>query len=377
MTKIFIGGDIVNYQNESGLLFSDELEYIIKQSNYAICNFEAPISGFGNPIKKSGPHHSQLSSTLNGLKKQGMNMVCLANNHMMDYGADGMKKTKEFAESIGLSTVGSGMDIEEAYAPQIVEIGDKKIAIINACEAQFGVIDYFAENEASLGYAWINHSRIDLSILKCKQKYDHVIVVAHAGLEHYSIPQREWRVRYKSLIDLGADAVIASHPHVPQGYEKYNGGVIAYSLGNFYFDSKNYVNKKGHTYSVILDFADNEVNLTPIFHHKENQTVVLSKEEERINIDELNKMLEDPYDEKHEEMVLSAYQSVGKNFNYSISPFPVYGGVIKSLLRMLKRIIMFLLKRKRTDKTLLSLHLFRNEAYYYVIRNALEIKNRR
>lgn len=52
-------------------------------------------------------------------------------------------------------------------------------------------------------------------------------------------PLPEWRNIYKHWIDMGADAVIASHPHVPQGWEYYKEKPICYSLGNFCFDPLN------------------------------------------------------------------------------------------------------------------------------------------
>ena len=63
-----------------------------------------------------------------------------------------------------------------------------------------------------------------------------LIVQVHAGVELLDVPIPEWRAKYRQLIDLGADVVIAHHPHVMQGIEEYKGKLICYSLGNFYFD---------------------------------------------------------------------------------------------------------------------------------------------
>lgn len=63
------------------------------------------------------------------------------------------------------------------------------------------------------------------------------MVLNHGGVEYMDVPLPEWREVYKLWIDLGADTVIASHPHVPQGYELYKGKPICYSLGNFCFDT--------------------------------------------------------------------------------------------------------------------------------------------
>jgi poly-gamma-glutamate capsule biosynthesis protein CapA/YwtB (metallophosphatase superfamily) len=105
--------------------------------------------------------------------------------------------------------------------------------MINACEANFGLIDGFNREEKA-GYAWINDPRIDKTILRLRRECDILLVFSHAGLEHYWIPQKEWRARYRHFCDLGADVIIGSHPHVPQAYESHAGSLIFYSLGNFF-----------------------------------------------------------------------------------------------------------------------------------------------
>lgn len=67
---------------------------------------------------------------------------------------------------------------------------------------------------------------------KCGFSFCH----AHAGIEEIDAPLPEWREKYKFFIDCGADCVIGTHPHVPQGWEEYKGKPIFYSLGDFYFD---------------------------------------------------------------------------------------------------------------------------------------------
>lgn len=59
--------------------------------------------------------------------------------------------------------------------------------------------------------------------------------MAHGGVEHIDRPLPQWRCAYRRCVDLGADAVIAHHPHCTQGIETYCGAPIFYSIGNFYF----------------------------------------------------------------------------------------------------------------------------------------------
>lgn len=374
MAKVFACGDVVNYRNTDGIVCSAELQKVIESADYAVCNFEAPIKGHGTPQPKSGPHHSQQGRTLEGLKKQGFDLVLLANNHMLDYGADGLVATWDAAKTAGLDTVGAGLSKSEAYEPLVKDIEGLKVGIINACEAQFGVLDYF-EREDCAGYAWLNHAQVDKNIIKLKEQCDFVLLFAHAGLENFDIPQKEWRERYKHFCDLGVDVVVGAHPHVPQGWERYNSSLIFYSLGNFYFDGGRWADKESQSFAVMLDLKKGEVpQFTPIFHFTEKQKVTIAPDSKRVDITSLCEMLGSSYQQKHDEMTTTAFLGVKTNLVRALSPIPV-GHSFKSTI---KEILATLLGRRRgVSKELLSLHMLRNEAYYYVARHALELQARK
>ena len=100
MITLFTCGDVVNYENADGKVCDEFLAEIISKADYSVCNFEAPITGFGSPQSKSGPHHSQRPETIEGLKEQGFDLLLLANNHMLDFGAEGLEKTIEAAKGV-------------------------------------------------------------------------------------------------------------------------------------------------------------------------------------------------------------------------------------------------------------------------------------
>jgi len=376
LANIFASGDVVNYNHSDGIICHDDLTEIIKFADYAVCNFEAPVKGFGDPRPKAGPHHNQCPRTIEGLKKQGFDLLLLANNHIMDYGPDALEATLNIARENGFDTIGAGLNFTDAYKPLVKEFDDVKIGMINACEAQFGVMDHF-NRPTKAGYAWINHSLIDKNILKLKKRCDFIIVFSHAGLEHYYIPQKEWRDRYRHFCDLGADVVVGSHPHVPQGYEIYFNSLIFYSLGNFYFDSPKYKDKEDRSFSIMLHLEKGRMpTFEPIFHYKNNGRVGIASLDKRVNLDNLCNMLIDEveYEKAHDRMSIEAYESIIlPKLIFSIMPIP-YNGNFKSTLRHLCSLLLG--RARRTDKTLLQLHLLRNEAYYYAAKHALEVKAR-
>ena len=379
MATILICGDVVNFHNADGFVCSDEVAKIATEADCSVCNFEAPISGFGRPQPKSGPHIAQVPETVEGLKSQGFDLLLLANNHIMDYGREALMATMERISSAGLECLGAGPDAGVAYAPLVKSLDGLKIGMVNACEAQFGVIDFF-ERDDPAGYAWINHTQIDKTVLSLKKECDFVIVFSHAGLEFQDIPQKEWRARYRHLCDLGADVVVGSHPHVPQGYEEYGDALIFYSLGNFYFHFTSEVHKEYSSYSVRLDLKKGKIpSFTPVFHYMKDERVHLAPPEKQIILEKLCKLLDAGYDKAHDEMSMKTYEKLEQKLISSLAP--VKKGV--SLKGSLKSLIFFLTgkarkrqSQNRIRKELLLLHLLRNEAYYYAIRHALECKRR-
>jgi poly-gamma-glutamate synthesis protein (capsule biosynthesis protein) len=331
--KIFACGDVVNNQNLNGLVCSSEVEAIIQEADFSVCNFEAPVMGYGQPQSKIGPHLAQPRETVQGLKKQGFDLLLLANNHMLDYGREGLVATLDSANKANIDTIGAGVDGNSAYQPLIKQFGNLKIGFVNACEAQFGVIDHF-ERQEQAGYAWINHSKIDTTILTLKKECDFVVVFAHAGLENYSIPQKEWRVRYKHLCDLGADIVVGSHPHVPQGYEEYNGSLIFYSLGNFYFDYDYAQYYENHSYAVLIDLKKGEpISFEPVYHITKDRKVYPT--DKPVDLVALCERLGKGYSKELDQMSLEAYEcSIRKSLLRAASNLPIdttFFGTLKEI----------------------------------------------
>ncbi len=370
MAVLFICGDIVNIRNADGIICSDELADIIAGADCAVCNFEAPVSGFGSPRPKIGPHIAQFPETVEGLKKQGFDLLLLANNHIMDFGPEGLDATRERIAQAGLDCLGAGPDADAAYAPQIRTIAGLKVGMVNACEAQFGVLDHFA-GEQEPGYAWINHPRIDTTILTLRRQCDFVIVFAHAGLENYPIPQKEWRARYRHFCDLGADAVIGSHPHVPQGYEEYRQSLICYSLGNFYFDFGKGKEPENRSFAVLLELEKGSApRLRPVHHCSSDGLVGLAPGGKQTDLPHLCGLLGEPYAAEHDRMSLQAYEKIRKKLLVSMLPVP-WDGSLKSMLRQIAHNLVR--RKKPEDRRIRQLHIFRNEANYFAARHALEL----
>lgn len=232
--KLLITGDFF-VNNPSEIQIDDSLVNLFSSCDYRIVNFEAPIKSldYTELPTKSGPRLMQPVETRVLLKKLNINALTLANNHIMDYGVQGYNKTVSLLEDFCLMGAGTW---NEVYAIQKISVGGIKLGFINLSEMQFGMLsDRWCQNEESIGCAWINHVCVNNIILEGRKEVDCLIAIVHAGVEMIDIPLPEWRDRYREMIDLGCDAVVAHHPHVVQGYETYKNKPIFYSLGNFCF----------------------------------------------------------------------------------------------------------------------------------------------
>lgn len=194
------------------------------------CNIEAPLESDTPAVIKAGPSLQQNRSVISEVERNGFNLACLANNHIFDYGTKALELT---LNTLHIPHIGAGMNQQQATQPYIAEIGKIKIGFIAFGEAEFGAII----DDSDTGFAWVNHPDTNHIIRQAKKECDILILQIHAGVELVDLPLPEWRRRYKELIDCGADAIVATHPHIPQGWEMYKGHPIFYSLGNFFFDT--------------------------------------------------------------------------------------------------------------------------------------------
>lgn len=279
---------ISSYQSESFATVKEKLS----KSDFNIINLESPITSNIDPINKTGMHFSASPDSLKTIKNMGFNAVCLANNHIYDHGDLGIRDTIKECQENGLSYVGAGINTTQAKEPLIVNIKDKTIAFINACENEFSI--------ASENHGGANHfDIIDIhnDIKKVKKVADFIFVIVHGGLEYHSVPLPQFKKKCEFVIDSGADGVIGHHPHYLSGYTIYKEKPIFYSLGNFYSHSKKNDNKLYESYMVRFIIQKDAIihSLIQINHDRSSQKVIandLSSEMEK-EINHINNVIND------------------------------------------------------------------------------------
>ena len=232
--KLFFAGDFCSKPSTSKITVSDELKDLIQSCDLKVVNFEVPLKPEVKLPQQGRERFFQNDDAPDFLRGMGFNLFSLANNHAFDCGDEGFKKTKA---ALGDAAFGAGT-YEEAYRVKIVEVKDVKIGFFALSFAAYkGVFDDVT-NQEGLGCAYINDLRVNHDIIEAKKHVDYLFILPHDGIEYIDVPTPETISRYHDFIDYGADGVIAAHPHCPQGWEEYKGKPIFYSLGNFFFNSK-------------------------------------------------------------------------------------------------------------------------------------------
>jgi poly-gamma-glutamate synthesis protein (capsule biosynthesis protein) len=212
----------------------------LSQADLLAANLECVISDRGEPVDKAYVFRAP-PQALAALAQAGVDVLSLANNHAFDYGVDALADMLPGLRAEGIVTVGAGVDAEAAHAPVFVERNGLRIAFLAyvdvPVEGRTGFdTRSWAAGPDQPGLAWAEPQAIAFDVAAAGLRADVVVVMMHFGLEGRRDVTSNQRTLAQGAIDAGADLVLGAHPHVLQPVEEYNGGVIAYSLGNFVFD---------------------------------------------------------------------------------------------------------------------------------------------
>lgn len=266
-------GGINNRLEENPLSFFELIKPVVQNSDYFILNLETvlakdpqtPIDG------KQYPNWDTPSRTLKVLKDLGVSAVSLANNHTMDFGPRVMLETKKQLEDEGIQTFGSGKNVNEASSPLILtltgEKSNKNVYVLTGMRASKRYReDYgFLAQKNKPGINSINLIRMQKRIesIKSKDPQAFIIICPHwQGIDYkWASDNPKVQERCHALIDAGADYVLAHGTHMANSFEKLDNGIIAYSIGNFMFNSPGrYSRLQAPPYSLITNIQFTEDN---------------------------------------------------------------------------------------------------------------------
>jgi len=228
---IGLSGSLEKYSTSEPILSSAVRERI-NSADAVIGNFEFPFPGRGVPYHRyARPHICAEPKMLHELRGVNNLILTFANNHIMDWGPDGMHSTVEAANKLGVPTVGVGDNLELAAKPHHFSVDGIRFSILAAAKS------FCAATENRPGILPIKADLLRTLIRQQKELgTDHVLIALHWGVEYSQYPSPNDVTLAHTLIEAGASVILGHHPHTLQGVQEYEGGLIAYSLGNFVMD---------------------------------------------------------------------------------------------------------------------------------------------
>ena len=218
-----------------------ELERVAPDAR--IINLETAVTTSDTPWPRKGIHYRMHPGNVPVLTAAGIDVCVLGNNHVMDWGREGLRETLASLRDAGVSAPGAGADAEAAAAPAVVETGRGRLLVFSYGLPTAGVppgweatadasgVNYLA----SLGEA--ESRRVIEQVESHREAGDRVVVSIHwGGNWGYAVPDAQRRFAHR-LIDAGAaDAIHGHSSHHPKGIEVYRDRPILYGAGDFLND---------------------------------------------------------------------------------------------------------------------------------------------
>jgi len=216
---------------------------VLDAADLALVNLECPFTERGEKLQKNFNFRAR-PELVKILQNASVDVVTLANNHLMDYGPDGLTDTIQTLDAAGIEWFGAGQHEKNARRPLVIKRNGVKIGFIGyyfqappdmlepeavyAQPRRPGVAGCFEDLECM-------RKLVHEDVHKLAHKVEAAIPYFHWGKEG-SYDVRDYQIELAhQCVDLGARAVLGAHPHRLQGVEVYKGAPILYSLGNFMF----------------------------------------------------------------------------------------------------------------------------------------------
>lgn len=271
IVKLLFGGDLsfdryirrMGVQHGLGSILS-ELKSFFADYDAVIVNLESPITddesvSMGSAIGSRDNYiFTSPAETAQVLSDHNLKIVNLGNNHILNFGEDGLNRTLDYLSAADIAHFGNMDSTSSSYL--VKEVDGIRLGLVN--------YNQFSTNS-------INQSLADIKSVESKS--DLTILYAHWGEEYTPEANIYIQDLAHRFVDQGADLIIGSHPHVIQQTEVYQGKKIYYSLGNFVFDQYfSPETKKGLLVEVEINAANLDIETNEYYvNMKSNGQTVL------------------------------------------------------------------------------------------------------
>ncbi len=225
-------------QQKNGIedCFSSNLLNEMRSADILMINNEFAFTNRGAAIPDKAYTFRADPSRIELLRKLGVDVVSVANNHVYDYGETGLLDTLDTLKNDGMPYMGAGQNIYDAMQPVYFIIDGRKIAICSATQIE-RTLNYTKEaTTTEAGVLKCLHPELFCEeIREARKNADYVIVFPHWGTEGNANYGKDQRALARAFVEAGADVIIGGHTHCLETVEYMDDVPIYYSLGNYWF----------------------------------------------------------------------------------------------------------------------------------------------
>jgi poly-gamma-glutamate synthesis protein (capsule biosynthesis protein) len=249
-----LGGDLMFNGVRPGPQVFQGVSSVLKSSSEVMANLEVPITDSKHPTERKSLKEIKARSQFilradpkhrDTLLASGITFVSQANNHCMDYGAEGLSQESAMLDSLGILHAGAGPNVHDAERAAVRKVtGRPTVGLLSvmAFATTAALRKTSPATDRDAGIAVLNFggflgpaakAKLARRIAVAHDGCDILVVGIHWGVERKPLPNGYQVALGRALVDAGADVVWGHHPHVLEGAELYKGKPIFYSTGNF------------------------------------------------------------------------------------------------------------------------------------------------
>ncbi len=248
---------------------------VLGSADLTMLNLETAVTRRGTPQPKTY-HFRTRPAAFTALRAAGVDVVTMANNHVLDYGQTGLADTLAAARKTHFPVVGIGRNAAAAWAPYLTRIGGVPIAIVGVSQVAELASSWVATSTRP-GEANAINLRRTLAAVRAARKLARIVIVfMHWGTEGQSCPDAGQLTLAPRLAAAGASIIIGAHAHMLQGSGWLGRTFVAYGMANFLWWENSYSTATGLLKLTIHPHRPLTARFIPAVVSKTGQPVVLT-----------------------------------------------------------------------------------------------------
>ena len=213
------------------------LRPLLAEADLVVANHEGPLTRVEEPAQKAETGRKRYwyrgrPEAAAALKEAGVGVVSLANNHVLDFGVQGLIDTTEFLDQSGIGHCGAGQDARGARQPVVVTVAGCRIGFLSYMQRyDIYVREGLYASDGQPGCARLRMRSVRQDLAALEPITDLRVVLVHWGRNYRPVSARQERLA-TALRAAGADLVVGHHPHIPQRVDLRAAAPVFFSLGN-------------------------------------------------------------------------------------------------------------------------------------------------